>query len=166
MKKILSILIVSLFLIIPSQVIAKASKQGTLVYLDKVSFVVPAGRNLPVRWDAVAYDGNDAFNGNGNRIRLTVPEGVTRIKLSAQLFWVASDDMEWEASIKGTGGVIPGVATIIGSNSRKQLTTAVLEVSPGDYFEVYVRHLLPHINVLLAPHGNNWFAMEIIQRRN
>lgn len=95
------------------------------------------GTTGSISWDAAEYDTDSFFDHAGNPTRLTVPSGVTHVRLSGGVDFGSL-----------TGAIIIGInkngsssfagRTVIGASAPGILAFAspVLAVAPGDYFEL------------------------------
>lgn len=94
-----------------------------------------------VPWEQANFD-TDAIWSGVNPTRLTVPAGVTRIRLSGSLRLsaaaTATSALEWQKN--GGGGFIGGGFEQLptGLAAFPTLTSALLDVAAGDYFELFV----------------------------
>jgi hypothetical protein len=148
------------------------SFKGALVALPSTSANQTLSNTTwtPIGYDTEEYD-TDNFHDNAvNNSRLTVPAGVSRVKLTANVYWQQDNVGRRIHALRKNGAQIIGsfYASIlpedgIGSNtSSVNLASPVLSVSEGDYFE---------INAYQDSGGNldidsgdiNWFAIEVIE---
>lgn len=143
-----------------------AAFHGALVRkaADQTGANYSAGAN--VAWDQEVYDTDSIHDNVTNNSRLTVPSGVSYIRLTATVaFANVSVDTYILASIfKGGSGTYDGftaqsveVGTI--TTPRVNLTSPVLAVSPGDYFEI--RLTIEDTSVDITATQSS-FAMEIV----
>ena len=95
-------------------------------------------------WGSTVYD-TDAFFTGGDPTKLTVPAGVSFVRITAQLQFPSGTPATMRiASLFLNGGqVIFGLTAVNNSElvngtdaSAIQMTSPVLAVSPGDYFEL------------------------------
>ena len=125
---------------------------------------------ISVPWQAVTYD-SDGFWDAGNPARLTVPAGVTKVRLAGSLALLASSIaggvfLSFE---KNGAGDIPGAAAATfrqGStgytNNDFATFTAVLPVTAGDWFQLRVNFTSPSWNAILA-NSRSWLALEVVE---
>lgn len=103
--------------------------------------------------------------------RLTVPAGVSRIRLSAQVAWEAkaAENQRCMRVVKNDTTI---VALCLVSESTdvtlggvvQQLVTPVLSVVEGDYFELAVNMSgTPPVDVLYSTLGGTWFSIEVVE---
>lgn len=149
----------------PTVVPASEPFRGALAYR---SSDVSLANSTPaqVSWNAESYD-TDAIWSVGAPTRLTVPTGVTKVRLACVLSFPTNSGVASASIIKNgdTGpSVFPGQGgTRVSSGStaiRVEGHTAVISVTAGDYFEVRATHTFGSAQNLLA---NSWFAMEIVE---
>lgn len=120
-------------------------------------------------WDAEEYDTDTIHDNATNNSRLTVPTGVTKIRLSANVRFAAVDtDDKFIGFFKNGTTSVYGLAKSIGNGSsantdRRNMTSAVISVVAGDYFEVTAWAGVS--GTVLGGTGNEetWFAMEIVE---
>ncbi len=156
---------------------------NALVFLD-ASQVLADDVPAAIVWTDEVTDTNDFSDisaAGPNPGRLTVPAGVSRVKLTGQIGinWTNTPTTSWslEALIRKNGaGTYPGkpihrIGTDAGSyyeNMSFQVSTPVLAVSPGDYFELVVRWQDAGGSITLDAFGTDngdgcWFAIEVIE---
>ncbi|OWQ98024.1 SGNH/GDSL hydrolase family protein [Sphingopyxis witflariensis] len=119
-----------------------------------------------VAWDAEVYD-TDAFHDNvTNNTRLTVPSGVTKVRLSAQVRYSNGTNNEFAAlAINKNGAGYDGqayqvVASPTGAGSVS-VGTGVLTVTAGDYFEANFQ-MQADTSITVAA-GLSWFSIEVVE---
>ena len=121
-----------------------------------------------IDWDAVVSSGGFTWWSGTNADRLTVPvgSGITQVRLSASVTWqdlLSSNDVRIYVFKNGAifdfftndrNEVNSGVPT-------SQLTTPILDVAEGDYFQLYISVEGSDTSVGISS-GNRrtWFAME------
>ena len=148
----------------------KLAFRGALAYLaSNQSFA--DGVAAMVSFGAETYDTSSIHDNSTNPSRLTVPAGVTRVRLRAQVYFDTDADgnrYAWiyknnsETYIGCAASIVYPVAT---TTTVMQLESPVLTVIAGDYFEVKAAHTAGNaLNVMGIATGNyTWFAMEIIE---
>jgi hypothetical protein len=110
---------------------------GTLTGLDMTS-----GYQIP--FNSELYDTNSFHDNSTNPERLTIPSGVTRVRLSANV-WVSdkgsifgSDEWLFMTLLKNGSSSFDGAVQQSNDlnqyNVKMSLVSPVLEVSAGDYF--------------------------------
>lgn len=119
-----------------------------------------------VAWDQEVYDTDSIHDNVTNNTRLTVPSGVTLVRVGAayHISSLAANEY-WNVEIHKNGsGSYDGAAGQITASpltaARGTLWTPILDVTAGDYFESkYDAQADTSVTVTAAL---NWFAMEII----
>lgn len=98
---------------------------------------VAANIDTPVAFQGAVYD-TDGFWSAANPTRLTVPVGVTKVIVSANLRLTGGTGNN-QLKITKNGADMPGTGTVSMSSgfttAHMNTTTAVLNVAPGDWFE-------------------------------
>lgn len=99
--------------------------------------------------------------------RLVVPQGVTQVRLSAAIEFVANTTGDRRLEITKNGAVVigggahaqksPTVAALLGTNS------ATLAVAPGDFFELEVEQNSSGNLNLLNANSKTWFSIEEVR---
>lgn len=132
-----------------------------LVYLSS-DFAIPTNAQTVVpNWDMEEYDTHGFHDLVTNPGRLTVPAGVTRVRLGLS-YSRTSDDDRMLGSILKNGSLFPGTgykgldyaaASVAGLN----IQSAILEVVPGDYFEARVFNQTSGASLDSA---ESWFSIQ------
>lgn len=150
-----------------------AAFRGALVYLNASESLNPSTA-YQIPFTQEAYD-TDAIHDTGtNTTRLTVPTGVTKIRLLTQVVFSGKSDATLRSAYfkKNAGANFSGnaVGQIAALNHATygtyiNITTPVLTVTSGDYFELTAYHeASSSLNLGGNSFGNaTWFAMEIIE---
>jgi hypothetical protein len=148
--------------------------RGALVYLGAAGQTINDSVTTNISWTNEAYDTSDISDisvAGPNPTRLTVPTGVTKIKLTAQIQFATDAVGIREVAIQknALSGYVgrPYVrhdASIAGS-TRINLVSATIQVIAGDFFNCAVRQESGGgLDVLGDVLGDeSWFAMEIVQ---
>ena len=129
------------------------------------NYVIPSsGAYTAIPWEAASYD-TDSFWDGGTPNRLTVPAGVTRVRLMANLEWQTSPTNQLIEIRKNGTSVLGGGSFIVRgdggySNQMRNITSAVMAVTPGDYFElmVYVGSSAEVKNL-----DRTWICLEVVE---
>lgn len=126
-----------------------------------------------VQFNATQYDTSSLF---GSSTRMTVPSGVTKVKVSANVSWSASSSGQRQVTIRknGTSFGASSSSAYAGQPSQgmpgsynMNVVSPVLVVTSGDYFEVEV--FQDSGGALDVAHTNTknanitWFCMEIVE---
>ena len=122
--------------------------------------------NTFVTFGVVDYDYGDWFN-PAYPTRLTVPEGVTRVKVHGQCIWQSNSSGLRQIVIKKNGNFYPGDPCVNVEAAGVTTTdidahSPVLEVQTGDYFEMEVfQNSGSTINLLVST--GTYLAIEAVQ---
>lgn len=114
-------------------------------------------------WETEDFDDAGIYTG-GSNTRLTVPRGCNRVRLHANIYWASNSTGFRYITFKknGTGNVCGGDNRTANANSQGGADSGVLDVSPGDYFEVLVEQTSGgNLDVVNVSETN--FSMEIIR---
>jgi len=120
-----------------------------------------------VTWGLVDYD-TDGFFNSSNPTRLTIPAGVSKVRLIAQNIWQRGNSTGMRQNvIKKNGAFFPGdpcVNVPANSDTTTDLVaiSPVLEVQEGDYFENEVYQSDGAALPLLASTGT-FFSIEVVE---
>lgn len=140
--------------------------KGALLAMSSNHSLSVSGTEEALVWATVVYDTDGIWSGSAVT-RLTVPAGVTKVRLTGAVRWSAHTTGSRYANIKKNGGHLPGAGTHRGGAGNTQqdwmsMGGAVVEVVAGDYFEIVAQQDSGGaLNV--EAHAMTWFAMEIIQ---
>jgi hypothetical protein len=115
---------------------------GALVRLSANATIVNSTATA-IAWSTELEDAGGWWTG-GAPSRLTVPAGISRVRVKANIRWdtVAAGVRSLEiykngAAFAGGGAVVSDGS---GSGSTQQVCSAPIAVSPGDYFQALVTH--------------------------
>ncbi|MFN8007388.1 MAG: hypothetical protein U0V70_10260 [Terriglobia bacterium] len=134
-------------------VLVRKQNDQILQHAGLVSFELETG----------GYDTNHFHDPAGQPTRLTVTRKGKRVRLSANLELASDAPFYRVAILKNGGSAFFGMPAVDVSRSPDvrtlvNLTSAVVEVAPGDYFEIYLQGNVPNISIMATE--NTWFAME------
>jgi len=136
---------------------------GALLELP-ADLTLTAGVLTTLDWQAGSYD-TDSFYNAANPSRLTVPSGVSFVILRAQVRWdSASSNMRQALIFKNGVATYHGYAydiRITDDADLCHLTTPVLPVSSGDYFEVLTQVDTSSGNKIKQS-GSSWFSIQVV----
>jgi hypothetical protein len=137
-----------------------ATRKGALVKRSS-NFAVSAGVSTAVAWNDEEYD-TDGFHDTGsNPSRLTIPSGVSKVRLTAAAITSASTTQLIISMLKNgaafTGG---GTSEAAGGTERVNAVSAVVDVVAGDYFEL---SLFSTAAINVSSNVLNWFSIEVME---
>ena len=138
--------------------------RGALLRRTTNFSVSTTGTYVAIPWQSAAYD-SDGFWDVGQPTRLTVPGGVTKVRLVGNLEWLTSPTNQLVEIRKNGSTVLGGGAVIMRgdsgySNQMRNLTSAVLPVSTGDWFELAV---FVGTGGTLQGLERTWLAIEVVE---
>lgn len=119
-----------------------------------------------IGWDAETYD-TDGFHSNvSNTSRITIPSGVTKVRLAAAVTMQNVTADVWIRLFMGKNGGSDfdgeGRQTLESGQTTPFLScvSAVVDVTAGDYFEVFLQiETDTSIDVVAT---QSWFSVEVI----
>ena len=146
---------------------ANVSARGALVYRTSDQSI-PNATQTTLSWQAETYDTSAIWDA-GSPTRLTVPSGVTKVKLLGEVRFDANSTGDRSMNIQknGAGFVGSGNQAIRACSGGAQTTTvqsvtSVVSCVAGDYFELKCTQTSG--SSINAQSGNpTWFAMEIVE---
>jgi len=138
--------------------------RGALVRRTTNFSVSTTGAYVAVPWQSAVYD-SDALWDAGQSTRLTVPAGVTKVRLTGNIEWQTSPTSQLVEIRMNGGGVIGGGSFIVRgdsgySNQMRNIASAVLPVVAGDWFELTV---FVSASGELRGMERTWFALEVVE---
>lgn len=142
--------------------------RGALVKLT-TNQSISSNTNTAISWSSAEYDAASLWSA-GSPTRLTVPTGVQRIRLSGNARWALQSGGVRDIFFRKNGSTasFPGggmqrMGSAVSTSVAQSLTSAVLAVAAGDYFEMFV---LQDSGSTVVVEGtftaHNWFSMEIL----
>jgi hypothetical protein len=125
---------------------------------------VAASTWTAIQFDTVGYD-TGAFHSSGANTRLTVPAGVTRVALVANLRFEGGST-NWIAAIRRNGVEIAGGGAASAASGftdgQLNLASAVVPVAAGDWFDVAVfvaaARTIKGVGTVRC-----WFAIQVVE---
>ena len=142
----------------------KARGGGALVNLNTTQ-LIPNESYTKVSFNNVIYD-TDGFYNNNLPTRLTVPSGVSKVKVIANIEWGQTGTGRrvveiWKNGVDGNHG-LPKDSRAGSADPSVNLSSSVIEVAQGDYFEVLVFHN-GGLNMSIQGSHSTWFSIEVIE---
>lgn len=135
---------------------------SSLVYLSS-DFSTSTSTLVAVPWSAEFRD-SEGLWASSAPTRLTVPSKAQKVKLSANITFGANSSGERLVEIRKNGSAVAtGLGrqrTVATGSSDINITTAILDVNPTDYFEVYVRQTSGGA-LAVSSSASTWFEIEI-----
>lgn len=130
--------------------------QGALVTKSAVQNITGAAT---ATWNTETYDYGGWHDNVTNNSRLTVPTGVSRVRVTAVLRRASATDQIFARIAKNGTNIdalgAGGADTDTAGADTVNLVSAVLEVVPGDYFEIEVT-----MGVTADLAAESWFAID------
>lgn len=142
--------------------------RGALVY-DSTDQTLTTGTQTALDFDTEAYDSDGIHEGVTNPERLTVPSGVSYVRLRGQIRYESDTDtnlryafIQKNGAGNYNGRAIDWRSNINGSVMIIDVETPVIAVSLGDYFTLEGRQNSGgDLDVQMGV--DTWFAMEILE---
>ena len=142
---------------------AKEEYSGALVKL-KENQPFDSNTYAMAIWGGAIYN-TDGYWDPENPTRLTVPKGVTKVKVLASILWESNNDGFRQLRLKKNGNYtygLPYVRYQAVSTSGATGTSSVIEVEEGDYFELDVIQTSgKSINLREDPY--TWMSIEAVE---
>ena len=156
---------------IATAVAAAGGHRGAVVYALSPGFTIQTvGNNLLTLWDTVLYD-TDTIWSALNPERLTVPSGVSKVKILAQINGTTglypAPLSDANISLLKNGIVMPLLAPAKSVSLANPVMTNlgfssyVISCSPGDYFSLYVN--VGNNSFTIQDREANFFSMEVVE---
>jgi len=140
---------------------AEVTFRGALVYNT-----AGATANTQIPFASESYDTDSIHDNAINNARLTVPTGVTKVRVTGQAL-IASATAAAEVFIYKNGAISyvgfahnKDRATATAAATTLNVTSPVLSVAAGDYFSLAVNGAAASAE---STGNETWFAMEIIE---
>jgi hypothetical protein len=126
-----------------------------------------------ITWDTEQYDVGTWHDTGSNTSRLTVPSGVTHVRLSARVsvdaltngalcyIWIAKNG---QTTFPTRHVSLPHRAAYMSSGGiHTTLVSGPLAVTPGDWFEVFLHIPTDSSTTIIGGTDSSWFAIEAIE---
>ena len=121
--------------LITSRVNSRAFRGALLELTSPES--LPGGSTVTVNWDAAVYD-TDNFWNISNPDRLTIPAGISKVRLVGGMTDTSSVTGQLIASVRRNGTSIIVISEIdTAGGDGVNVSSAVVEVVEGDYFALF-----------------------------
>ena len=142
---------------------AKEEYSGALVKL-KENQPFDSNTYAMAIWGGAIYN-TDGYWDPENPTRLTVPKGVTKVKVLASILWESNNDGFRQLRLKKNGNYaygLPYVRYQAVSTSGATGTSSVIEVEEGDYFELDVVQTSGK-SINLREDSYTWMSIEAVE---
>lgn len=131
---------------------------------------IPTAVSTAVSWDAETLD-IGGFWTAGQPTRLTIPSGISKVRLSSNVEWANNSTGRRDISITKNGTTLyPGVGQRTKNavnESWDTVNTGVISVITGDYFEVIVyQNSGSSLDVGGDVFSSSWFQIEVVEEVN
>ena len=144
---------------------ARANRSGT--------FALPNTANTAILWNAEAFDTNNFHDNITNPERITIPAGVSRVRMTAGLHYASQGGSNNAniATIIRNGSTSDEIAYSVASFNANEfgadqyghtLDTGIIDVSENDFFEVRCLFQSSSGNGTLNTEGS-FFCIEVIE---
>lgn len=119
-----------------------------------------------ITFNAATYDVGGFWAG-GAPTRLTIPIGVSKVKVKAGVYWEANDVGYRHLRIYKNNALFDGIPMtgILAKNtSELNCSSPVLSVAATDYFEARVKQISEaDLDILFITAGITWFAIQAVE---
>lgn len=130
---------------------------------------IPSGTNFVVPFDTVDYDTNNFFR-ISSPTRLTIPKGVSKIKVTANVYVDGGFLGRYlETTLKKNGTTVVGQAydaffgTASASIVSGRVETPIISVTEGDYLELSINHSSEGAMSLSGTLNKTFMNLEVIE---
>ncbi len=129
---------------------------------------IPTTTFMALAFNAEVYDTDFIHDNAVNNSRLTVPTGITRVRLCGMVDWGTATGGTRNKLItkNGANAIVIGLPWLSrhpGGEPQTILTSAIVPVVSGDYFQLKVHHDATGSISTEAGGQGVWFSMEIIK---
>ena len=136
---------------------------GAMVKLDN-NISLDTKTTLYVPWESALYNTSGFWNPT-NPTRLTVPKGVKKVRVSANVLWASNATGSRLLRVKQNGNYMPGLPYILKTaetTAATQGSSGAIPVKEGDYFELEVRHEAG-VAIDFRADPYTWFSIEAVE---
>jgi hypothetical protein len=138
--------------------------RGCYIYLNTSNQSVASSASPKIILNAVNYDTNSFWNTTNTRIE--IPVGISYIKITASLLWndaVSTYGRRLVQILKnGTSYLVNSNTTFSSNGCYVQITSPVIPVSSGDYFELYATNNDTAAKSVYAGVTSTFLSMEVL----
>jgi hypothetical protein len=119
--------------------------------------------DVAIPWDSIVYD-TDSFWSAANPTRFTIPTGVTKVRLKANINWTFGGTGYRHFWMHKNSGPFFGMGreSDEGDAGVQSIGSAVVDVTAGDYFELIARQTSGATKNVAADELS-WFAIELVE---
>lgn len=152
---------------------AQAAFRGALVYYGGLGQSIADTFTTAVAFNYESYDTDEIHDGSTNNTRLTVPAGVTKVRLSGSVAWAGNTTGRralrmYKNGVGSFAGNPHSTQSGYSVSHGQSVSSGALAVTGGDYFELVVYQdsgaaLDVNENVFGLNERDTWFCMEILE---
>lgn len=139
---------------------------GALVFIS-LDQSIPNNMQTIVNFTDESYDTDGIHDNIVNNSRLTVPSGTSRVSITSGISFDPSAAGDRSLSVLMNAGNFDGRPKLRfpapDSNALLNVSSPIVDVIPGDFFEVVVLQASGGALDLNGLAANTWFSMEIVQ---
>ena len=135
---------------------------GTMAVVKRgVAQSIPNVTNTAISWDNVEINDSSIYAA-GSPTRLTVPVGVTRVRLTLSVLWGLSNTGVRIIYIRANSSTDIAYDFRLAASESGAMISRIIPVSAGDYFEAIVNH---NAGAVMNIGGNNAtvFSLEVLR---
>lgn len=147
---------------------SKVRYLGVLAYKSADQSITYSSEIL-LTWDSESYDTSAIHSVSADTGLLTVPVGVSKVRVSAHIrFYLNGTGTRMVEILKNGSAAYVGFSVVTTTGVADfygcvYVSTPVLDVTAGDYFSVYAFQSSGGPLAVIGDVGGSWFSMEIIQ---
>lgn len=141
----------------------RPSFMGAMAKLDS-NISLNTKTTLYVPWQSTLYNTSGFWNPT-NPTRLTVPKGVSKVRIGANVLWSSNATGSRLLRVKQNGNYTAGLPYVLKTTegtSATQGSSGVIPVKEGDYFELEVRHEAG-VAIDFRADPYTWFSIEVVE---
>lgn len=141
--------------------------RGALVYLSANQSIADDTLTA-INWDSEEYDTDGFHESATNPSRLTIPAGVSKVIVKAQIAWLENSTGKRLIYQTKNGTTFAGrgnsfIPASPSYNTCHQVISTMVDVAEGDYFEVLVQQDSGGALDVRNGKAYSWFAIEVVE---
>jgi hypothetical protein len=142
--------------------VVKGSFTGCVALVQKASDTsISSGSSVHIPFGTTIFD-DVGFVDSGN-YKLKIPQGVYAVRLSANVTWENNSSSYRFVSIRKNGSsIVASQLQVANLNSQINISSPVIKVTAGDYFEFFAEQGTGS-GLVISASEQTWFSIEVIK---